>query len=114
MTLSPVVELTPAAKTFLSKQLDETQAAVGMRMSVKTAGCSGYKYVLTPVSQLSTDDLAYHLSERYQLFIDPKAVPFIQGTTIDYVKQGLNRQLVYRNPNEVNSCGCGESFYVEK
>lgn len=116
MTMKPstVVELTAAATEFLHKQLDEVPEAVGMRLSVKTAGCSGHQYVLTPVLAANPSDLVYPLSEPYQLYIDTKSVPYLQGTAIDYVRQGLNRQLTYRNPNEVSSCGCGESFYVEE
>jgi iron-sulfur cluster assembly protein len=109
-----VVELTVAATDFLHKQLSEVPEAVGMRLSVKTAGCSGHQYVLKPVLVATATDLVYPLSAPYQLYIDPKSVPYLQGTIIDYVRQGLNRQLTYRNPNEVSSCGCGESFYVEE
>lgn len=112
--VTTVVELTEAAADFLRKQLSEVPEAVGMRLSVKTAGCSGHQYVLKPVLEVIATDLVYPLSLPYQLYIDPKSVPYLQGTVIDYIRQGLNRQLTYRNPNEVSSCGCGESFYVEE
>lgn len=109
-----VVELTDAAIIFLQKQLHEVPNALGMRLSVKTAGCSGHQYVLKPVLTANENDWAYSLVADYQLYIDPKSVPYLQGTVIDYVKEGLNRRLSYKNPNEVSSCGCGESFYVEE
>lgn len=151
-----VVELTGEAVDFLHQQLAEMPKAVGMRLSVKTAGCSGHQYVLKPVLDIIDTDLVFpltgnytqrisscdaasggehegvymqYMTERdnprttksqlerrrvYQLYIDPKSVPYLQGTVIDYIRQGLNRQLTYRNPNEVSSCGCGESFYVEE
>lgn len=113
-TLPTVVSLTETAVSFLHRQLDEVSGALGMRLSVKTAGCSGHQYVLAPVLTVKPEDLVYPLAASYQLYIDPKSVPYLQGTVIDYVQQGLNRQLSYRNPNEVSSCGCGESFYVEE
>lgn len=109
-----VVQLTDAAISFLQNQLNEAQHALGMRLSVKTAGCSGHQYVLKPVLEINNADWAYPLIANYQLYIDPKSVPFLQGTVIDYVREGLNRRLSYKNPNEVSSCGCGESFYVEE
>ncbi len=116
MSIKPpsVVTLTESAADFLRKQLDEVPDAKGMRLSVKTAGCSGHQYVLAPVHSVNETDFVYPLSEPYQLYIDPQSVPYLQGTVVDYVRQGLNRQLSYQNPNEVSSCGCGESFYVEE
>ena len=109
-----VVQLTDAAISFLQNQLNEVPDALGMRLSVKTAGCSGHQYVLKPALVVNETDWAYPLVADYQLYIDPKSVPYLQGTVIDYVKEGLNRRLSFKNPNEVSSCGCGESFYVEE
>ncbi|WP_367606221.1 HesB/IscA family protein [Legionella sp. W05-934-2] len=108
------VQLSPAAiKHFLS-YLQQQQAAVGVRLYLKKSGCSGLSYQFDYVNEADPDDFVFALSEPYQLFVDKKSYPMLQGCKIDYVREGLNFKLVFDNPNQTGQCGCGESFTVEE
>lgn len=112
---SPVtsVTLSNAAVSFLEEHLSRRPGdCVGMRLSVKTTGCSGYKYVVDYLDQVPEGDHQFPAGSRYVLCVEPKSFPFVKGTCIDVVTQGLSRQWVFHNPNEVSQCGCGESFGV--
>lgn len=107
-----IVTFTPQAVEYLKKQLTKQPAPSVIRMYVKTAGCSGLQYKFDFVAQSLADDVACEVGEQLIVYIDKKAIPFIEGTMVDYVKQGLNAQFKFTNPLEKGSCGCGESFYV--
>lgn len=104
--------VTPAAQQHLADQLNEKPGMQGVRISVKTSGCSGYMYVLDFASEAGANDTLLELSEELTLFIDRDSLPMIAGTQIDYVTTGLNATIQFKNPNVTGECGCGESFTV--
>ncbi|MDX1725931.1 MAG: iron-sulfur cluster assembly accessory protein [Pseudomonas sp.] len=106
-----VVTVTPAALEYLRRQLN-SQAGKAVRVSVKKSGCTGFKYVLDMVEQAGENDLHYRLDEQIELFIERESLPVLSGTQIDLVKEGVNRQIRFINPNVKDQCGCGESFSV--
>jgi iron-sulfur cluster assembly protein len=82
-----------------------------LRLAVKTTGCSGLAYVLEYADVVRAEDHRVDC-DGCTLFIDPKACPYLQGSVVDYVRNGLNEGFEFRNPNERDRCGCGESFRV--
>jgi len=107
-----VITVTPAAAAHLKAQLDARRAA-GVRISVKESGCTGYMYVFEEVDQAGHDDIVVRLENGVSVFLDPKALPVVRGTEIDYAREGINRTLKLNNPNVTNACGCGESFSID-
>lgn len=86
------------------------EQALGFRLAVKKTGCSGYAYVTTVVKDHNPDDLQFQVAD-ITVFVDQKSIPLVEGTTIDFVDQGLGQtKLLFNNPNAANLCGCGESF----
>ena len=112
-TETPPVTFTDNAVQHLKKQLLKEKEPSFVRLTVKAAGCSGLKYKLDFVLQTEPTDSIYDSGDNLLIYIDKKAIPFIQGTVVDYVKQGLNARFQFTNPQEKGSCGCGESFFVE-
>ena len=106
-----LVTVTPAALQHLRRQL-EAQAGKAVRLSVKKSGCTGFMYVIDMVDQAAENDLHYRLDEAVELLIDRDSLPVLSGTEIDLVKEGINRQIRFINPNVKDQCGCGESFSV--
>lgn len=100
------------AQKYILSQLNNHPSHIGIRLSIKPSGCAGLTYQLEFIDQVMTDDLVIFITERYALYVDPKAIPFIKGAELQYVTEGLNKRLFIKNPNEVSSCGCGESFSV--
>ena len=84
----------------------------GVRLSVKKTGCSGLSYVIDYVTAASEGDLVFSLTQGLQVFVDQGSYPFLKGSRVDYVKQGLNHKFVFDNPNQTGQCGCGESFTI--
>ncbi|MDI5535547.1 Fe-S cluster assembly scaffold SufA, partial [Salmonella enterica subsp. enterica serovar Montevideo] len=84
---------------------------LGVRLSVKQTGCAGFGYVLDTVREPDKDDLVFE-AEGAKLFAPLQAMPFIDGTEVDYVQEGLNQLFKFHNPKAQNECGCGESFGV--
>lgn len=109
---SQAVSLTQAALQHLKQQLAKRGSGVGMRLAIKKSGCSGYAYVVDYVDEPNDEDKCYPLVDNLAIYVDMKSLPFVQGTQIDYIKEGLNARFVFQNPNEQGSCGCGESFSV--
>lgn len=109
---TPKIQLTVAAKNRLVKVIQQTEGAKAVRLSIKKSGCSGYAYDLKCVSEISSEDFIIELDGVYQLIIDVKSYPILEGLEIDYVKEGLQHKFIYRNPNQTGLCGCGESFSV--
>ena len=93
-------------QTFLAKR-----GGVGLRVAVKTSGCSGMAYALEFADSADKNDLHFE-SHGVTLMIDPKSLPYINGTELDFVREGLNEGFKFNNPNVKNQCGCGESFNV--
>ena len=106
-----MLKLTEAAARKIQQTLKRRGSGVGIRVGVKTTGCSGLAYVLEYVDQPRPDDQCFEC-ENCQVYIDAKSCPYLQGMTIDYVRLGLNEGFEFQNPNERDRCGCGESFRV--
>ncbi|WP_434778450.1 iron-sulfur cluster assembly protein IscA [Neisseria sp. Ec49-e6-T10] len=105
------ITLTQKAADHIRNFLTKRGKGEGIRLGVKTSGCSGMAYVLEFVDVVNTDDLAFD-SFGVKVFTDPKSLVYIDGTELDYVKEGLNEGFKFYNPNVQNECGCGESFNV--
>ena len=106
-----MVSITDSAARKIQQTLSRRGRGVGIRIGVKTTGCSGLAYVLEYVDQVNADDQCIDCNN-CKIFIDPKSCPYLQGMTIDYVRKGLNEGFEFQNPNERDRCGCGESFRV--
>ncbi len=105
------ISLTENAAKHVEQYLQERGKGVGIRLAVKTTGCSGLMYVLEPVDEPRSEDIQFH-SRGVEVYVDPKSLVYVDGTEMDYVKQGLNEGFEFRNPNVQAECGCGESFTV--
>lgn len=104
------IQLTEAARARMQDYLAKS-GAVGVRFGVKRTGCSGYGYTVDVADAQAESDVVFDLGG-VRVLIDPKWLPFVDGTEIDFLRQGLNAQFVFRNPNATGECGCGESFTV--
>lgn len=107
-----VVTLTQAAMQHVVTRLADRPQTKGIRLSVKKTGCSGLSYVVDYVETPLANDIIAPLQEGLLIFIDKVSYPYLKGTQIDYIKQGLNCKFVFKNPNQTGQCGCGESFTV--
>lgn len=105
------IQFTPAAIAHVKKEILKHQA-LGLRLGVKKAGCSGLKYVIDYVYQSTQEGEKIFIEKDLPIFIDAESLPIFDGVTVDYVREGLNGVLKFINPNEKSSCGCGESFMV--
>ena len=105
------IELTDAARSRMQDYLAKAAGAVGVRFGVKRTGCSGYGYTVDVASSIGDADVTFDL-DGVRVIVDRKWLPFVDGTEIDFERQGLNAQFVFKNPNATGECGCGESFTV--
>lgn len=105
------VSLTPAAARHVEKSLAKRGSGIGLRLAVKTSGCSGFAYALEFVDALNADDQCFE-TQGTKLIVDAKSLSMLDGTELDFVREGLNEGFKFNNPNAKNSCGCGESFAV--
>ena len=105
------VTLTEKAANHISRYLTKRGKGIGLRLGVRTTGCSGMAYKLEYVDQADTADQVFE-SFGVKVFIDPKSLSYLDGTELDYAREGLNEGFKFRNPNEKATCGCGESFTV--
>ncbi len=105
------VTLTESAARHVARYLERRGKGVGLRLGVKTTGCSGMAYKLEYADEVQPDDLQFE-SHGVRVIIDPKSLPYIEGTELDFVREGLNEGFKFNNPNVKSECGCGESFNV--
>ena len=105
------ISMTPAAVAHTRTQLSKAGAA-GLRLGVKKSGCSGFMYVLDLVAEAASDDQEFVVDEGVSVFVDSASLPYVGGTEIDYVREGLSSFYKFNNPNAQSACGCGESFSV--
>ncbi|CAM6307932.1 TPA: Fe-S cluster assembly scaffold SufA [Escherichia coli] len=103
--------LTPAAAVHIRELVAKQPGMVGVHLGVKQTGCAGFGYVLDSVSEPDKDDLLFE-HDGAKLFVPLQAMPFIDGTEVDFVREGLNQIFKFHNPKAQNECGCGESFGV--
>lgn len=108
------ITVTDVAAKKIQQNLQRRGHGVGIRVGVRTTGCSGLAYVLEYVDQISEHEgtVTIQASNNVNIFLDRKDEPYLNGMTIDYVRQGLNEGFEFVNPNERDRCGCGESFRV--
>ena len=103
--------LAPAAAAHIRELVAKQPDMLGVRLGVKQTGCAGFGYVLDTVRQPEKDDLLFE-TEGARLYVPLQAMPFIDGTEVDFVREGLNQLFKFHNPKAQNECGCGESFGV--
>ncbi|WP_315042755.1 iron-sulfur cluster assembly protein IscA [Faucicola mancuniensis] len=106
-----MIELTDRAGDYVRNFLQNRGHGEGIRVGVRTAGCSGLAYVLEFVDDPDPNDQRFE-SHGVSLFVDPKSMVYLNGLQMDYVKEGLNEGFKFTNPNQKGECGCGESFTV--
>lgn len=106
-----MILLTEAAAKKIRSQLERRGKGLGIRIGVKTTGCSGLAYVLEYVDSVFQGDRIFE-SNGVHVYIDGKSLAYLDGIEMDWVRNGLNEGFEFRNPNEKDRCGCGESFRV--
>ena len=105
------ISLTSSAADRVRSFLGRRGHGVGLRLSVKKTGCSGFAYVVNYADEIAADDVVFE-DRGVKVIVDKASLDFIDGTEVDFVKQGLNEAFRFRNPNVKGECGCGESFTV--
>lgn len=105
------IQLTDVAANRVQSFLVNRGKGIGLRLGVKTTGCSGMAYVLEFVDEVQSDDEVFE-SKGVKVIIDQKSLLFLDGTEVDFGKDGLNEGFKFSNPNAKDECGCGESFTV--
>jgi iron-sulfur cluster assembly protein len=105
------VTMTPAAAERVRSFMQNRGKGLGLRLGIKTTGCSGLAYVLEFVDDLNEDDQLFSIDE-VNIIIDAKSLVYLEGIELDFVKEGLNEGFKFTNPNAKGECGCGESFNV--
>jgi iron-sulfur cluster assembly protein len=105
------ISLTSAAADRVKNFLGRRGHGLGLRLGIKKTGCSGFAYVVNYADEIGSNDLVFE-DQGVKVIVDRESLGFIDGTEIDFVKQGLNEAFRFRNPNVKGECGCGESFTV--
>jgi iron-sulfur cluster assembly protein len=106
-----MITVTDIAAKKIKSNLEKRGSGIGIRIGVRTTGCSGLAYVLEYVDRLESGDVA--MVDNYtNVVVDKKSLPIVDGITVDYVRQGLNEGFEFINKNEKDRCGCGESFRI--
>jgi iron-sulfur cluster assembly protein len=108
-----MITLTENAIAKIKSQIERRGKGVGIRIGVKTAGCSGMSYVLEYVDEYTAEPGVINYAQKdFVVLVDKKNEPYLNGITMDWVRNGLNEGFDFKNPNETARCGCGESFKV--
>lgn len=105
------VSLTPSAAERVRSYLDKRGHGIGLRVGVKRTGCSGFAYVVDYADSVENGDVVFDDGE-VKVVVDNESLSLIDGTEVDFVKEGINEAFKFRNPNVKGECGCGESFSV--
>ncbi|MBI2307682.1 MAG: iron-sulfur cluster assembly protein IscA [Rhodocyclales bacterium] len=105
------VTLSESAAKHVANYIARRGKGVGLRLGVRTSGCSGMAYKLEFADEIAADDITFE-SHGITVLIDPKSLPYLEGTELDYTREGLNEGFKFNNPNVKDQCGCGESFNV--
>ena len=106
-----MISLSESAAKHVSNFLTKRGKGIGVRLGVKTSGCSGMAYKLEFADAAEPEDIVFE-SQGLKVLVDPKSLPYLDGTELDYTKEGLNEGFKFNNPNVKDECGCGESFNV--
>lgn len=109
-----MISLTETAAKKIKQQLEKRGKGLGIKIGVKTTGCSGLAYTLEYFDKFNEDGSLYHITGTgdVMVIVDRKHEPYLTGLIVDYVRNGLNEGFEFKNPNERDRCGCGESFRV--
>ena len=105
------ISLTDSAAKRVRSFLDKRGSGIGLRLGVTKSGCSGYSYVINYADTVAATDIVFE-DKGITVVVDPEALALVDGTEVDFVKNGLNEAFSFRNPNISAECGCGESFTV--
>jgi iron-sulfur cluster assembly protein len=105
------VTLTDRAASHVQRYIEKRGKGVGLRLGVRTTGCSGLAYKLEFADEVAPEDQVFE-ANGVRVLIDPKSLAYLDGTELDYVREGLNEGFKFNNPNEKDRCGCGESFNI--
>ena len=105
------ITLTESAAERVRDHLARRGAGVGLRLGIKKTGCSGFAYVVNYADEIEPGDAVFE-ERGVKVVVDPESLPLIDGTVVDFVKQGLNEAFKFKNPKAKGECGCGESFNV--
>lgn len=105
------ISLTDSAADRVKSFLAARGHGIGLRLAVRRSGCSGFAYVINYADEAQADDRVFE-DRGVTVLVDPESLPLLDGTVVDFVKQGLNEAFRFRNPNVKGECGCGESFSV--
>lgn len=103
------IAVTDAAREHIRAQIERSGRSF-LRLGVKESGCNGYMYTLDYIDQPAATDQAYSVGSGVTLYVAEQDLPLVRGTEVDYVTEGLNSSLRFKNPNATTYCGCGESF----
>ena len=106
-----MISVTDIASKKIKSNLTKRGQGMGIRLGVRTTGCSGLAYVLEYVDEVKEEDITVE-QDGFVVVVDPKSSAYLTGVEVDYVRQGLNEGFEFRNPNERDRCGCGESFRI--
>jgi iron-sulfur cluster assembly protein len=114
--MQPNILFSAAASVYIKTML-EKQQGLGLRLTIKKTGCSGFAYAPSIVETVNTNDIAFTLENNVTIYVDPTWLHLLEGVTVDYVeedKTGLKqKRLTFENSKEASRCGCGESFHIE-
>ena len=105
------ISLTESAAQRVRKYLEARGDSIGLRLGITKTGCSGYSYVINYAEELGASDIVFE-DKGITVVVDSEALPLVDGTEVDFIKNGLNEAFSFRNPNVTGECGCGESFNV--
>jgi iron-sulfur cluster assembly protein len=105
------ISLTPSAVERVRNYLEKRGSGLGLRVGVRKTGCSGYAYVIDYADAIEDDDVVFE-EDGIKVVVNSESLELIDGTEVDFVKQGINEAFKFRNPNVKGECGCGESFSV--
>jgi len=106
-----MINVTDQAANKIAQNIKRRGRGLGIRLGIRTTGCSGLAYVLEYIDQIDADDMAFEMKD-FVVVVDPKSMTYLQDVEIDYVRQGLNEGFEFRNPVEKDRCGCGSSFRI--
>ena len=109
---NPLFTLSKMAQEQISKLLVDNNNAIGLKIGLSTKGCAGLSYTMEYVSESEIQGCELVNDYKFPLFIDNKAVMYVIGTEMDFIKEEYGERFVFKNPNQTSECGCGESFHV--
>jgi len=107
-----MITVTDKALKRIEHMVEQRGSGLGIRIAVKTTGCSGLAYVLEYLDTVEDVDIVTQIADNLSIAIDPKSIVYLDGLEVDYVREGLNEGFQFNNPNVRSECGCGESFNV--